>query len=101
MSHNYLNLKELTFKDDELNEYIQDMLKEYKEDGSLDDEDFVDDIHYYLFNQDYYIIGTNTVREAREILIERGGIDIEGEPHFTDHAYTLDAVLFEKSEVQR
>ena len=48
-----------------------------------------------------YEIEASTEREAREILIERGGIDIEGEPHFTDHAYTLDAVLFEKSEVQQ
>ena len=63
MSHNYLNLKELTFKDDELNEYIQDNLKEYKEDGRLDDEDFVDDIHYYLFNEDYYLIGTHKAKE--------------------------------------
>ncbi len=48
-----------------------------------------------------YEIEANTEREARAILIEKGGIDIEGEPHFTDHAYTLDAVLFEKNEVQR
>ena len=52
-----------------------------------------------------YEIEANTEREARAILIEKGGIngciDIEGEPHFTDHAYTLDAVLFERNEVQQ
>ena len=46
----------LTFKDNELNEYITDSIKEWKENGYW--EDMKEDLHYHLFNEDYYIIGT-------------------------------------------
>jgi len=47
-----------------------------------------------------YEIEANTENEARKILIERGGIDIQGEPLFSDDAYSKEAELFEESEVE-
>ena len=46
----------LTFKDSELNEYITDSIKEWKENGDWDI--IKGDLHFHLFNEDYYIIGT-------------------------------------------
>jgi len=46
----------LTFKDSELNEYITDSIKEWKENG--DWNIIKGDLHFHLFNEDYYIIGT-------------------------------------------
>jgi len=46
----------LTFKDNELREYINDSINEWKEDE--DYENMKEDFHFHLFNEDYYIIGT-------------------------------------------
>ena len=46
----------ITFKDSELNEYITDSINEWKQNG--DWERMKEDLHYHLFNEDYYIIGT-------------------------------------------
>lgn len=48
----------ITFKDNELNEYIDDMLEEWEENGTLTKE-WKEDLHFHLFNEDYYMIGTH------------------------------------------
>tara|TARA_R110002110_G_scaffold128702_8_gene308452 strand:+ start:1145 stop:1531 length:387 start_codon:yes stop_codon:yes gene_type:complete len=60
--HNYLvnkitGIDELTFKDDELREYIEDSIKEWKENGTWSTE-WKEELHHHLFNEDHYIIGT-------------------------------------------
>ena len=52
----------LTFKDNELNEYITDTIKEWKENGDWSSQ-LKEDLHYHLFNEDYYIIGTHKAKE--------------------------------------
>ena len=54
MSYNMrtTSINELTFKDNELKEYIEDSIKEWKE-----------DLHHHLFNEDYYIIGTYNAKK--------------------------------------
>ena len=47
----------LTFKDNELREYITESIKEWKDNGTWSNE-LKEDLHYHLFNEDYYIIGT-------------------------------------------
>tara|TARA_R100001443_G_scaffold116989_1_gene139403 strand:+ start:7407 stop:7754 length:348 start_codon:yes stop_codon:yes gene_type:complete len=47
----------LTFKDNEISEYIEDSIKEWKENGTWSSQ-WKEDLHYHLFNEDYYIIGT-------------------------------------------
>ena len=47
----------------------------------------------------YYEIEANTEEEAREILLEKGGIDIEGELLLDDDAYrTADCIEEEEEE---
>ena len=46
----------MDFKRKEIKEYFDDFIKE--NDSSLDDNDFIEDLHYHCFNTDYYIIGT-------------------------------------------
>tara|TARA_R100001463_G_scaffold14733_2_gene38666 strand:- start:1883 stop:2260 length:378 start_codon:yes stop_codon:yes gene_type:complete len=62
MSKRFLNLEEITFKDDELKSYIKGSLEEWKENGTLTEE-FIEDLHFHLFNEDYYIIGTYKAKE--------------------------------------
>ena len=47
-----------------------------------------------------YEIEAKTEEQARKILAEQGGIDIQGEPLFSDDAYSKEAELFEEREVQ-
>ena len=51
----------ITFKDSELNEYITDSINEWKQNG--DWERMKEDLHYHLFNEDYYIIGTYKAKQ--------------------------------------
>lgn len=51
-----------TFKDDELKEHIEDSIKEWKENGTWNSQ-WKEDLHYHLFNEDYYIIGTHKAKE--------------------------------------
>tara|TARA_R100000781_G_scaffold103455_1_gene67072 strand:+ start:547 stop:873 length:327 start_codon:yes stop_codon:yes gene_type:complete len=46
----------MDFKKEEIKEYFNDFIKENS--NSLNDNDFVEDLHYHAFNTDYYIIGT-------------------------------------------
>tara|TARA_R110000823_G_scaffold290562_1_gene408821 strand:+ start:47 stop:232 length:186 start_codon:yes stop_codon:yes gene_type:complete len=46
-----------------------------------------------------YEIEAETKEQARKILQEQGGYDIQGEPVFSDDAYSKEAELFEESEV--
>ena len=52
----------LTFKDDELKEHIEDSIKEWKENGTRNSQ-WKEDLHYHLFNEDYYIVGTHKAKE--------------------------------------
>lgn len=47
----------IEFKDDELKSYINDSIKEWKENETFTDE-WKEDLHFHLFNEDYYMIGT-------------------------------------------
>ena len=47
-----------------------------------------------------YEIEAKTEEQARKILAVQGGIDIQGEPLFSDDAYSKEAELFEESEVE-
>ena len=47
-----------TFKDDELKEHIEDSIKEWKENGTWNSQ-WKEDLHFHLFNEDYYIVGTH------------------------------------------
>ena len=46
-----------------------------------------------------YEIEAETEEQARKTLQEQGGLDIQGEPLFSDDAYSKEAELFEESEV--
>ena len=46
----------MDFKREEIKEYFNDFIKENS--NSLNDNDFIEDLHYHAFNTDYYIIGT-------------------------------------------
>ena len=46
----------MDFKKEEIKEYFNDFIKENS--NSLNDNDFIEDLHYHAFNTDYYIIGT-------------------------------------------
>lgn len=52
----------LDFKDDELKAYINDRIKEWKANGTFTDE-WKEDLHFHLFNADYYIIGIHRAKE--------------------------------------
>ena len=52
----------LTFKDNELNEYITDTIKEWKENGDWSSQ-LKEDLHFHLFNEDYYIKGTYKAKQ--------------------------------------
>ena len=51
----------ITFKDSELNEYITDSINEWKQNGDWDI--IKGDLHFHLFNEDYYIIGTYKAKQ--------------------------------------
>jgi len=46
----------MDFKKNEITEYFNDFIKENS--NSLNDNDFIEDLHYHCFNTDYFIIGT-------------------------------------------
>lgn len=46
----------MNFKKEEIKEYFNDFIKENS--NSLNDKDFIENLHYHSFNTDYYIIGT-------------------------------------------
>ena len=46
----------MDYKQKEIQEYFNDFINENS--MSLDDNDFIDDLHHHAFNSDYYIIGT-------------------------------------------
>ena len=52
----------ITFKDNELKEYIEDSIKEWKDNGTWSSQ-WKEDLHYHLFNEDYYIIGTYNAKK--------------------------------------
>jgi len=45
----------MNFKKEEIKKYFDDFIKENS--NSLDDNDFIEDLHHHCFNNDYYIIG--------------------------------------------
>lgn len=47
-----------------------------------------------------YKIEADSEEQAWKILAERGGIDILGEPLFSDDAYNKEAELFEETKVE-
>ena len=51
----------ITFKDDELKEHIESYIKEWKEMGEW--ESMKEDLHFHLFNEDYYIKGTYKAKQ--------------------------------------
>ena len=50
-------MNRLTFKDNEISEYIEDSIKDWKK-NITNRTRMKEDLHYHLFNEDYYIIGT-------------------------------------------
>jgi hypothetical protein len=50
-----------TFKKAEIVEYFNDFLQDNID--SLEDNDFLEDIHHHAFNTDYYIIGTYQAKQ--------------------------------------
>jgi hypothetical protein len=46
----------MDFKKNEITEYFNDFIKENS--NSLNDNDFIEDLHHHCFNTDYFIIGT-------------------------------------------
>jgi hypothetical protein len=54
----------MDFKKNEIREYFNDFIEENS--NSLNDNDFIEDIHYHCFNTDYYIIGTYKATEWLE-----------------------------------
>jgi hypothetical protein len=46
----------MDFKREEIKEYFDDFIKENS--NSLNDNDFIEDLHHNCFNTDYFIIGT-------------------------------------------
>ena len=46
----------MNFKKKEIKQYFDDFIKDNS--NSLDDNDFIEDLHHHCFNTDYYIIGT-------------------------------------------
>jgi len=46
----------MDFKKNEITEYFNDFIKENS--NSLNDNDFIEDLHHNCFNTDYFIIGT-------------------------------------------
>ena len=46
----------MNFKKEEIKKYFDDFIKDNSD--SLDDNDFIEDLHHHCFNTDYYIIGT-------------------------------------------
>lgn len=54
----------MNFKKEEIKEYFNDFIKENS--NSLNDNDFIEDLHYYSFNTDYYIIGTHKASQWLE-----------------------------------
>tara|TARA_R110002020_G_C16017570_1_gene751682 strand:- start:120 stop:446 length:327 start_codon:yes stop_codon:yes gene_type:complete len=54
----------MDFKKEEIKEYFNDFIKENS--NSLNDNDFIEDLHYHSFNTDYYIIGTHKANQWLE-----------------------------------
>tara|TARA_R100001129_G_scaffold186625_2_gene179295 strand:- start:645 stop:989 length:345 start_codon:yes stop_codon:yes gene_type:complete len=51
----------ITFKDNELKDYIEYSIKCWKEMGEW--ESVKEDLHYHLFNEDYYMVGTYEAKQ--------------------------------------
>ena len=46
----------MNFKKEEIKEYFDDFIEDNE--VSINDNDFIEDLHHHCFNTDYYIIGT-------------------------------------------
>ena len=55
-------MNELTFKDNEIREYIEDSIKDWKDNGTWSSQ-WKEDLHHHLFNEDYYLIGTYNAKK--------------------------------------
>ena len=53
----------MDYKKEEIKQHLEDYLEENLENHQENDSDWKDDLHYYAFNQDYYIIGTYQAKQ--------------------------------------
>ena len=52
-----MNIDETAFKYDEIKSHFEDYIEYIKDDDIVNTEYFLEDLHHYAFNEDYYIIG--------------------------------------------